>query len=131
MVQNENFIDRRPDNNFRKLTDAFCREAGLRRNISFECDSPDMVLSLIQGGLGVGFIGMRTVSIEGVKLLHIQNIKCERFIELQWPENHYRNQGVRDFISFAQNILKNIGKNKNKQGGKICLLPCLFFYVKY
>ena len=89
-------------NNFRKLTDAFCREAGLRRNISFECDSPDMVLSLIQGGLGVGFIGMRTVSIEGVKLLHIQNIKCERFIELQWPENHYRNQGVRDFISFAQ-----------------------------
>ena len=102
MVQNENFIDRRPDNNFRKLTDTFCREAGLRRNISFECDSPDMVLSLIQGGLGVGFIGMRTVSIEGVKLLHIQNIKCERFIELQWPENHYRNQGVRDFISFAQ-----------------------------
>ena len=26
---------------------------------------------------------------------------------------------------------KDIGKNKNKQGGKICLLSCLFFYVKY
>lgn len=101
-VQNENFIDRRPDNNFRKLTDAFCREAGVRRNISFECDSPDMVLSLIQGGMGVGFIGRKSVDIQGVKLLHVQNVNCERYIELQWPENRYRNQGVREFISFAQ-----------------------------
>ena len=101
-VQNENFIDRRPDNNFRKLTDAFCREAGIHRNISFECDSPDMVLSLIQGGMGVGFIGRKSVNMQGVKLLHVQNVNCERYIELQWPENRYRNQGVREFISFAQ-----------------------------
>lgn len=101
-IQNENFIERRPDNNFRKLTDSFFREAGLRRNISFECDSPDVVLSLIQSGMGIGFIGMKSVRMDGIKMLHITDTECERFVELQWPENHYRNPGVLKFVEFSQ-----------------------------
>lgn len=61
-----------------------------------------MVIQLIQGGLGIGFVGTKAVKAEGIKLLRVEDVKCERFIELHWPENRYRNQGVRDFIIFAQ-----------------------------
>lgn len=101
-IENESFVERHPDNNFRKLTDTFCKEARIKRNIAFECDSPQMLLSLVKRGMGVGFIGEKAVKIDGVKLLHITDVNCERFVELQWRENYYRNKGVREFISFAQ-----------------------------
>ncbi len=106
-VENENFIDRLPDNNFRHLTDSFCRKVGIKRNISIECDSPQMLLSLIESGMGVGFVGCKAVSNEGIKLLHITDLNCERFIELQWRENYYKNKGVLEFIAYAQKYFEN------------------------
>lgn len=106
-IENENFVDRNPDNNFRKLTDTFCREAGIRRNVAFECDSPQMLISFVKKGMGVGFIGEKAVKIDGIKLLRVTDVNCERFVELQWRENYYRNKGVREFIDFAQKYFKN------------------------
>ena len=101
-LENENFVERHPDNNFRKLTDTFCKEAHIKRNIAFECDSPQMLLSLVKRGMGVGFLGEKAVKVDGVKFLQITDVNCERFVELQWRENYYRNKGVREFINFAQ-----------------------------
>ena len=45
---------------------------------------------------------MKSVRMDGIKMLHVTDTECERFVELQWPENHYRNPGVLKFVEFSQ-----------------------------
>lgn len=104
-LENEDFIVLDKEENFREITDTFCKSSGFSPNIIFECDTPSMVHALIKGGHGVGFISGKSWGKgydSTIKLLHIQDIQCERFIELFWPNEKYMSNSLNLFISFVQ-----------------------------
>ena len=106
-LEKERFVERRQGNNFRKITDSFFREAGVSRNVTYECDSPQMMQQLIGSGMGIGFIGTKSVKMAGIKKIKIDDIRCERFVEMQWREYCNRNRGVCEFIDFSKEHFKS------------------------
>lgn len=104
-LEDEDFIVLDKSENFREITDTFCKSSGFEPNIAFECDTPSMVHSLIKGGHGVGFISGKSWGMNydsSIKLLHIEDITCERFIELYWPNDKYMSHSTKLFISFIK-----------------------------
>ncbi|MEG0671383.1 LysR family transcriptional regulator [Clostridium sp.] len=116
-VQDEDFICLEKGENFREITDTFCTYANFNPNIVFECDSPSTVHSLIKGGHGIGFMSGTSWGLNydsSIKLLHINDVRCERFLELFWPNDKYMNNSTKLFINFVQEYFSKLRFSKNK-----------------
>lgn len=104
-VADEDFITLRKGENFREITDTFCTYASFSPRIIFECTSPMTSLELIRGGHGIGFTSEKSAAVsnyDSIKLLHIKDLKCGRYLEVYWPADKYVSKSARLFCDFLQ-----------------------------
>lgn len=84
-IKDAPFISLSVSRPFRTICDEFCLMAGFQANVVFESDSPKTVKDLIGAGLGVAFWPVNVwgnVQSSKVKLLHISNPICKRYVIL-------------------------------------------------
>lgn len=85
-LEKEIFVMLSRDSQIRSLSKAFFQEAGLVPNIVYECDSPEMVQRLVEGGLGVTLWPQYAWGgNEKVKLTPLKE-DMRRTIHLLWKE---------------------------------------------
>lgn len=86
----ERFVHLKTNHALRRITDCYCELAGFRPQIVFESDDASTVRSLINAGLGIGFIpalSWNRAMDPGIPLLRVREPACRRSILLSWPDN--------------------------------------------
>lgn len=84
------------------IMDYYCQMIGFTPHVVMESDSPATLRSLIQLGMGVSFLPAATwnVRMEGVKLMHISDFDCFRYLLLKQHEDRYLTQAAATFRDF-------------------------------
>ncbi|MFT4106355.1 MAG: LysR family transcriptional regulator [Lacrimispora sp.] len=102
-VAHEHFIGVTTDSEFWEITNRFCQEAGFTPNIAFEIESLDIIINLVNAGLGIAFLPAywpRGNPMEPPVQLHIKSPSCQRTIWLSWLKERYATETIRDFREF-------------------------------
>lgn len=100
----ESFISVITDTAFGEMTTRFCQEAGFTPNVAFEIESFDIIVNLVDTGLGLTFIpaSWQTDSDQHSPiLLKIDSPLCQRRIWLSWLKERYQTQAMLDFRDFS------------------------------
>ncbi|MNB71701.1 HTH-type transcriptional regulator GltC [compost metagenome] len=101
-VTKDGFITLKPGYYHRKLTDEYCRIAGVNPNIVCEGDEPAAICGLIKSGLGIAFLPSRS-SVENPALtyLHIDQLDCRITFYLAWKKERYLSQVAQIFREYV------------------------------
>ena len=102
-LKNEPFISLQKGMGLANITDYYCQLSGFIPNIVFESDNPSTLRSLIQLGMGVAFIPLRTwpgLADNSIRLLPIHPIQCSRYINLHWMPKRYLSPTALDFKKY-------------------------------
>lgn len=90
--------------NLRKITDAYCRQAGFVPKVVFESDNPAIVRKMIRRGAGLGFIPKQTWPMDDqaadIALVEIEGLDCFRYLYMSTPDNHYITQASKAFQKY-------------------------------
>ncbi len=103
-LSKENFISFQSDKPLRKISDTLCSYAGFTPNIVFESDVPSIVRQLIIAGLGISFIPKISWNIpsdNSIKLIHVVDPPCKRYLNISWHANNYMSKYAKIFRDFA------------------------------
>lgn len=103
-VSNEDFIGFVRNKPFRDISDKLCSYAGFTPNIVFESDVSSIVYGLIKAGVGIGFIpevSWNKHRTNDVKLLHIVDPPCNRYLNLSWNKDSYLTNISKLFRDFS------------------------------
>ena len=86
----------------------YCSEAGFEPNVVLRSDNPATLRSMISLGLGIAFVPSMTWSgsLRGVRLLHIRDLECARYLILTWPENRYLSPAAEELKKFIITFFK-------------------------
>lgn len=109
-VAQEGFIQLKPGNSLRTITDGFCREAGFTPRTIYESDDPATLRGLIRAGQGIGFFPAITwLEKEGpnIQLLEIAEPLCKRDIWMSWVESRIYSER---FVLFRQYVTDYFNK---------------------
>lgn len=99
---NEPFIGYKEEHPFRKMTDAFCREAGFAAHVVCEVDEPGAIRGLVRAGLGVALMPACKKDEESpLVLLHIEAPDCRRTFRIAWWEKRYLSAAALSFREFV------------------------------
>lgn len=114
-VKDDPFIVMPNGFDFRRMTDAFCAEAGFSPNYAFEGVETGITQELVEKGLGVAFFpplvtSKRVYDLQTAKLSIIEP-KCSRSVGLVWHKRRSCPQIVQDFIAYTIQYLE--GKRKS------------------
>ena len=86
-AREERFIGLTAGKSLRRVTDAYCSLHGFTPNIVFESDDAATVRGLIENGLGIAFVPLKswkTVPSDRIRLLPIADMDCQRTIAVCW-----------------------------------------------
>ena len=100
----ESFISLASCKSLRRMTDASCSLFGFQPKVIFESDDAATVRGLIENGLGVAFIPVKTWTMDRsdqIRFLPITDIACRRTLAVSWFKNRYLSAPARDFRQFA------------------------------
>ena len=103
-ASNENFISFEATKPFRKISDKLCLSAGFTPNTVFESDVPEIIRNLIREGFGISFIPQITWNIasdESIKLLHVIDPPCKRYLNISWHPDNYMSSRAKIFKDFV------------------------------
>ena len=112
-VADMNFVQISDKKNFRALSEAFLKEAGITPNTVFESDDPGVVRYMICNKMGVGFwpkltsIGMQQ---EGILLKKIEKPECSRDIIIEKHDISSDNIHVQVFYDFLTRYIEFYSK---------------------
>jgi DNA-binding transcriptional LysR family regulator len=110
-VKHESFVSMNAGNEFRTLTDRFCRQAGFTPNICFAVDEPDVIGRLVRQGLGIAFVPALSWLAASPRLsnrLRIIEPTCQRTIGLAWSKRRYLSSAAQRFREFVIHYFKTI-----------------------
>lgn len=96
----------------RGIVDAYCAEAGFVPNVVLESDDPAMLRNLIQSGFGVSFVPEKTWMTDRwaqIRLLHLTDPACVRYLYLTTPKGSYRSTAARLFQSYLVRYFSGSG----------------------
>lgn len=114
-VANDSFIKVTTDLEFRTITNNFCLQAGFTPNVAFEIESLDVIVSLVNAGLGVAFLPecwyQGNNSKDSPISLHIETPACQRTFWLSWRKERYIPEVTRNFTKFAIEYFSSANKN--------------------
>lgn len=100
-AENESFIEYREGHPFREINEAFCRQAGIERNVVCEVEEPSALESLVLAGLGVAFMpSCSGDSRSPLWLVRIERPVCRRTFTVAWWEKRYMSKAAQAFRSF-------------------------------
>jgi len=103
-VANEPFISLTTDFDLWKITSEFCRQEGFTPNIAFEIENIEVIVSLVNAGLGITFLPeywqQGAHAISPVKL-HIEPQPCRRTVWLSWIKGGYLTEATSSFKNFT------------------------------
>lgn len=103
-IANESFISVTTDFELWEITNKFCQQAGFTPNITFEIESIDVIVNLVNAGLGVAFLPAYWQQVNKINRpvqLHIESPSCERTIWLSWMKERYMSEATHGFKKFA------------------------------
>lgn len=103
-IANESFISVTTDFELWEITNKFCQQAGFTPNITFEIESIDVIVNLVNAGLGVAFLPAYWQQVNNINRpvqLHVESPSCERTIWLSWMKDRYMSEATRSFRKFA------------------------------
>ena len=109
MVREEAFITLTTSKPYRELCDRFWSAVGIRPEIAFESDSPEVVRELIGAGLGVAFwpaFSWGKAEMKKVRLLPICSPICKRDIILMKNSCCEEDSRQEDFFRFLLEYLR-------------------------
>lgn len=107
----ESFISVTTDFEFREIINKFCLQAGFTPRVSIEIDTLNVLVSLVNAGLGIAFLPVYWQygnSTDLPTLLHIENPQCHRTIWLSWRKKRYMPETIRSFKEFAMAYFSSI-----------------------
>ncbi|WP_455543875.1 LysR family transcriptional regulator [Intestinibacter sp.] len=110
----DEFISLEKTKAFRKIVDNLCENINFHPNIGLECDSPSTLRSFIKNGDGIAFVPKITWGIKSnnfIKVVHIKNCNCYRYINLSWTEGKEHNESLEQFKEFIQSFFKKLNDN--------------------
>ena len=114
-VANDSFINVTTDLEFWTTTNNFCLQAGFTPNIVFEIESLDVIVSLVNAGLGVAFLPACWYQGSNSKSspihLQIETPACQRTFWLSWKKERYVSKLTRNFTKFALEYFSSANKN--------------------
>ena len=89
-VQDDSFVALSGSRQLRSICDKYCDEAGIKRNIIFESDSPAAVRNIVSANLGIAFwpkVSWGKLDTKKVLLLQIEDFECSRDILISYKKN--------------------------------------------
>jgi len=107
----DGFISLKRGKLLRDATDALCQAAGFTPQISYECDDPSMVRSLIRAGLGIAFIPAVTWGGSqgaAVTLLPLEDPAITRTLEISWYPDRYMTKAAKTFKAYVQSYYSDL-----------------------
>lgn len=112
-VAGEPFLALKSGYSLRRLTDAFCQQAGFTPNVVFEGDEPVALLHLVKAGLGVAcipaLVWMSAPEI-AVARIPIQEPRCQREMLLVWSKERYLSAAARKLRDFMRAYFAQFGR---------------------
>lgn len=97
----EPFIEYKEGHPFRRVNDAYCRQAGLTRNIVCEVEEPEALESLVLAGLGVSFVpDCARGQTSRTARVRIADPDYYRDFTLAWQDGRYLSLAARQFRRF-------------------------------
>lgn len=102
-IAGENFIGLQKGKSLRDITTQYCRQCGFEPKVILESDDPATIRGLINVGLGIAFLPAITwagVADENIRLLHISNLHCYRYINLTIHKEGYLPSNTSTFMEF-------------------------------
>lgn len=113
-ASDESFIGFRPGDNFRRLTDQFCFEAGFDPKLLCEVDGFAVANSFVEKGIGVSFL-TKEAAVRGasIRLIPIEAPECQRTFQIAWKKNRYLSKVARSFRDFLLQYYAGKGRNTN------------------
>jgi DNA-binding transcriptional LysR family regulator len=88
--------------NFNRIFDA----AGIKPNISFECDDGSYLIGFVTAGLGIALLPPNHGQVEGAKSVKIASPDAWRDVIIAWPKHRYINQSTQAFLEFSKSAVE-------------------------
>lgn len=110
-ISEENFIGLQKGKALSDITTEYCRQCGFEPRVILESDDPATIRGLINVGLGIAFLPSITwagIADENIRLLHIANLNCYRYINLTIHKEGYLPRSVSTFMEFLIEYFSNI-----------------------
>lgn len=107
-VRDRGFVNLAGSRAFRSICDSFCFESGFKPKIIFESDSPVAVKNMIGAGIGIGFwpeFSWGRVA-DDIRLLPIEDVRCQRSIVLRLHNNKEMPNLAIEFYDYLVSFLK-------------------------
>ena len=90
---------------FRQISEHIFRSAGMEMHAAIECDSAALQIRLLSCGMGVALVASgewrQVCEDAGVRLLHIKDAQCRRYIYVQ-TLGRFRTQSIRAFTAYLE-----------------------------
>lgn len=100
----DSFISLASCKSLRRMTDASCYLAGFEPKVIFESDDAATVRGLIENGLGVAFIPIKSWQMERsdqIRFMHIADIECQRTLAISWHKDRFLSALTQEFRQFV------------------------------
>ena len=99
------FIALSNSQSFRQISEHIFRSAGMEMHAAIECDSAALQIRLLSCGMGVALVASgewrQVCEDAGVRLLHIKDAQCRRYIYVQ-TLGRFRTQSIRAFTAYLE-----------------------------
>ena len=99
------FIALSNSQSFRQISEHIFRSAGVEMHAAIECDSAALQIRLLSCGMGVALVASgewrQVCEDAGVRLLHIKDAQCRRYIYVQ-TLGRFRTQSIRAFTAYLE-----------------------------
>lgn len=108
------FIALSNSQSFRQISEHIFRSAGVEMHAAIECDSAALQIRLLSCGMGVALVASgewrQVCEDAGVRLLHIKDAQCRRYIYVQ-TLGRFRTQSIRAFTAYLERYFAQMALN--------------------